>query len=122
MVTLAAVAGAEPPAGTDGLSLLPTLLGQGEQRRHPYLYWEACGPKQDVVQQAVRLGDWKAVRDRAGAAWGLFDLKADPGEGTDVAAAHPDVLARVAAVCREARSPERAFGPAPKEGAADYVR
>ena len=63
--TVAELAGAADhlPKDLDGLSLVPTLLGKpGEQKRHEYLYWEAAGPRQAVVQQAVRWGDWKAIR------------------------------------------------------------
>lgn len=93
--TLVELAGATPPAGLDGLSLLPTLVGRGEQARHAHLYWEfrAYGG-----QQAVRLGDWKGVRrDMASGsrAIELYDLSSDPGEARDLAAAHPDVVARI---------------------------
>jgi arylsulfatase A-like enzyme len=125
MPTLADLAGVADklPPGLDGLSFAPTLLGRpAEQKQHPYLYWEATGTKQRVSQQAVRVGKWKAVRPRAGAKWELYDLDADPGEAKDVAAAHPDVLDRVAVICREAHAPEPKFGPGPKESAADYVK
>ena len=60
-------------------------------------------------QEAVREGDWKLVRrDLAKAAkegspapaWQLFDLARDPKETTDLAAAHPDVVARLAATAQ----------------------
>jgi arylsulfatase A-like enzyme len=125
MPTVAALAGAEAhlPAGLDGLSLAATLLGKpAGQKRHDYLYWEAAGPKQDTLRQAVRLGKWKALGGRPGTAWELYDLEADPGERKDVAAGHPDVLKRLDAICREAHTPERRYEPAPKESAADYVK
>jgi arylsulfatase A len=124
MPTVAELAGAEAhlPEGLDGLSLAPTLLGRpDEQRRHDYLYWEAAGARQDTLQRAVRWGDWKAV-GKAGEAWALYDLAADPGERRDVAARHPEVLERIEAICREAHAPERRYGPAPEESAADYVK
>ena len=107
----------------DGLSLAPTLLGKpGDQKGHAYLYWEAAGAKQDVVGRAVRWGEWKAVRQKDKEAWELYDLKADVGEEKNVAAAQADVLKRIDALCREAHTPERQYGPAPKESAADYVK
>ncbi len=123
--TLADLAGARDhlPADLDGLSFAPTLLGRdAEQGRHPYLYWEAAGVQQDTVQQAVRWGSWKAVRHGPGAAWELYDLKADAAEQRDVAAGHPDVLKRNDAICRQAHTPERRFGTGPKESSADYVK
>lgn len=125
MPTLAELTGAGKhlPRSLDGLSFAPTLLGkQQEQKQHAYLYWEADGAKQEVVQQAVRWGDWKAVRPRSGAAWELYALKSDIGEKTNVAAGQADVLKQIDAFCREAHTPERKFGPGPKESAADYVK
>src|SRR5262249_37099362 len=74
MPTLAELAGAGDhlPKSLDGLSFAPTLLSKPkEQKGHAYLYWEAAGVKQDVVQRAVRWGDWKAVRMKDAAAWEL---------------------------------------------------
>jgi arylsulfatase len=114
MATLADLTGAPPPPGTDGVSFAPTLLGRPEaQRRHEHLYWEfpAYGG-----QQAVRLGDFKAVRqrmlDRANPdplRIELYDLARDPGEKNDVSAAHPDVVARAARIMKEARVPSALF-------------
>ncbi|MBI1358129.1 MAG: sulfatase-like hydrolase/transferase [Acidobacteria bacterium] len=84
--TAAEIAGAEPPPGLDGQSILPTLLGQG-QEPPALLYWEA-GPA-----RAVRLGDWKAIRPGPDAPIELYDLAHDPGETTDVAAQHADLVA-----------------------------
>ncbi len=123
MPTLAELAGAAPalPA-TDGISLVPTLLGQPGQKRHAFLYWEAAGPNQSVSQQAIRWDHWKAVRGRAAGDWELYDLRADRKESTNVATRHPDVVAQVKAWAASARTPERKYDAAPKEGAALYVR
>ena len=98
--TFAALTGADHPDGIDGVSMVPTLLGTGPQPEHDALYWEYHGLMRG--QQAVRLGRWKAVRmgghDDADAPIELYDLEADRGETTDVAAAHPDVVARARAV------------------------
>ena len=111
------------PKGLDGLSFAPTLLGKpADQKRHEYLYWEAAGTKQDTMRQAVRWGKWKGLRGKPGSAWELYDLEADVAEEKNVAAAHPDVLKRLDAICREAHTPERKYEPGPKESAADYVK
>lgn len=123
MPTLAEIAGATahlPP--TDGISLVPTLLGRGVQPRHEFLYWEAAAPNQTTSQQAVRWGDWKAIKGGPKAAWELFNLATDERESTNVATRHPDVMARIAAIIEREHTPERKYGPAPREGAADYVR
>jgi len=111
MATAAAVAGAPLPAPADGLwslSLVPTLEGRPERQvSHPYLYWERYEP---ALGQAVRFGRWKAVRDGIGdGPIALYDLERDPGERADVAAAHPDVLARATDYMNQAHVPAPAW-------------
>lgn len=123
MPTLAELAGATTSLPvTDGLSLVPTLLGRPGQKTHTFLYWEAAGPNQTTNQQAVRWGSWKAVRGRATGDWELYDLKTDVKEKTNVAARHPEVVAQIKTLIATARTPERVYEAAPKEGAALYVR
>ena len=93
--TATALAGIAPPDGIDGISYLPTLLGQ-EQPRHEYLYW--AFEQGSRTKQAVRYGTWKAVRLDLEAPVELYDLSVDLGEENDVAAAHPDLVARLTAI------------------------
>ena len=60
-----------------------------EQKTHEYLYWEAAGQKQDITQQAVRWGNWKAVRNRGADAFELYDLAKDIGEEHECRRAEP---------------------------------
>lgn len=84
--TFAELAGAKTPAGLDGVSILPTLLGQPDgQKAREYLYWEYNG------FQAVRFGQHKALRKFPGPP-AIYDLKADLGETTDIAAQRPDLV------------------------------
>lgn len=101
--TFAEIAGAEPAKNTDGISLLPTLLGRA-QREHKYLYWEfhERGPR-----QAVRMGKWKAVRMAPERPIELYDLDADIGEKNDIADRHPDVVARVRDILRTAHTNDK---------------
>jgi arylsulfatase len=99
------------PDEVDGLSLAPTLLGRPEeQEEHEYLYWEfpAYGG-----QQAVRLGDWKGVRNDLlrGEDLGieLYDLASDPAELHDVSDEHPEVVSRISRIMSEAREPSTLF-------------
>jgi len=89
------------PAGIDGLSVVPTLTGQGSQKPHDFLYWEF---HEQGSKQAVRTGDWKGVRLRPSGPIELYDLKSDPGESKNVASEHPDVVARVDAYLKTART------------------
>ena len=102
MSTWSELAGARPPEVTDGLSLVPTLLGRPGQRTHEYLYWEFY--EQGVSQAVLLDGRWKALRLRqTSAPIELYDLKADLAEKPDVAAQHPDLVARAAALFQSAR-------------------
>lgn len=107
--TLTQAAGARTPQGLDGVSFLPTLRGQPRQRRHEHLYWEfsAYGG-----QQAVRYGDWKGVRAKmfeGNRRVELYNLATDPGEQRDVAAQHPQVVARIERFMRESHTPDARF-------------
>lgn len=99
--TFAELAGAGLPAPTDGLSFVPALLGR-TQPKHPYLYFEFISKGQPRV--AVRAGNWKLDRYGEKGPFELYDLASDIGESRDVAAFHPDVLARLEAIARSART------------------
>jgi arylsulfatase A-like enzyme len=109
--TAAELAGVKPPKETDGISFLPTLLGQ-PQRRHDFLYWEF----EERGTQAIRQGDWKAVRFIVPDKLELYDLKRDPGEQRDVAAQHPARVAEMRRLMRDAHTPAPAFPLLPEEG------
>jgi arylsulfatase A-like enzyme len=102
-----------PP--TDGLSLLPTLTGEGTQAEHDYLYWEF---DEKGGKLAALKGDWKAVRndfwEKPDAPLELYDLSTDPSETTDVAAEHPDIVAEMERILEEAHEPSALF-PFPTE-------
>ena len=68
---------------------------------HDFLYWEF---HERGFQQAVRMGQWKAVRLKAGAPLELYDLAADPAEQRDVAASRPEIVARIENYLRTART------------------
>lgn len=95
MPTFAELAGARAARDADGISLVPTLLNRGRQKHHEYLLWEFPGYG---GQQAVRMGQWKAVRrdikQNPNAPIQLFNLSVDEAETTDVAAQHPEIVER----------------------------
>lgn len=88
--TFAELAKTNVPTTIDGLSIVPTLTGKGTQARHGYLYWEF---HENGGRQAVRQGNWKAVRlqaiDQPDGAVELYDLSTDPAEAHNIAAQHP---------------------------------
>jgi uncharacterized sulfatase len=102
MATWAEVAGAQAPGALDSLSLMPTLLGRGQQATHAHLYWEFY--EQGVSQALVLDGRWKALRLKTlTAPIQLFDLANDIAEKTNVAAQHPVLVARAADLMKTAR-------------------
>jgi len=102
--TVAEVAGAAlPPKPIDGRSMLPVLLG-GAPIPREYLYWESREEYTLGPTQAVRMGDWKGIRLGLDQPTRLYDLTTDIGETTDVAAAHPDIVAAMETLMSSVRT------------------
>ncbi|MDG2487079.1 MAG: sulfatase-like hydrolase/transferase [Roseibacillus sp.] len=105
LATLSALAGAKAPSDTDGISILPTLLGTGEnsakQKLHPHFYWEFGN------MQAVRIQNWKGIHIRNKKEWELYDLDSDISETTNLAADHPGIIAKMTTVIEESHEPAR---------------
>ena len=97
--TMAELTGQKPPAGIDGVSVLPAWLGQ-KPVVHPPLYWEF---HEGGFFQAARMGDWKAVKLGTKKPIELYDLKTDLSEKNDVAAQHPDVVKKMGDFLKTAR-------------------
>jgi arylsulfatase A-like enzyme len=114
--TLTELAGARTPGGTDGLSLAGLVGGAGNPHTHRHLYWYRNDPYATRMSQAadhgrglqvceaVRRGDWKAVRFAPGrdrtvpdSRWDveLYNLRDDPGEQNDVASRNPEIAAQL---------------------------
>lgn len=100
--TAAELAGARLPASfkPDGLSLVPYLLGDSAPQRE-HFYWE-LHEQQSI--QAVRFGDWKAVKNGPSAPIELYDLKADAGERKNLAKERPELVARAESLLKTART------------------
>ncbi len=100
--TAAELAGAKVPDNckTDGLSLVSFLKG-GPAPQRDHFYWELHEGK---PIQAVRFGNWKAVKNGPQAALELYDLAADPGEKTDLAAQQPALVEKAAALLLTSRT------------------
>jgi arylsulfatase A-like enzyme len=103
--TAAELAGGRVPAGLDGVSMVPALLGK-ECREQETLYWEF---HEGGFHQALRMGDWKGVRHGTKRPLELYDLKSDLGERTNVADGHPDVVAKIEAHLQKARTDSAEF-------------
>ena len=102
--TLAEVVGETKTGKTDGLSLVPALKGSEVGAGHPYLYWEFY--EGDVTQAVLLEGRWKGIRCPApDAAIVLYDQLADPAELQNCAEQNPGIVARIAAIMKEAHIP-----------------
>jgi len=93
MATYAELVGAKTN-NTDGISILPTLLGNKKaQKQREYIYFEY---PEKGGQLAIHMGDWKGVRldlrHHPENKWQLFDLKSDRAEQNDLATQHPDII------------------------------
>lgn len=103
------------PAGLDGISFAPVLRGESQPER-PFLYREFTGYG---GYQFVRQDGWKAIRQNlapldphapaAPVPPELYNLKDDPNETTNLAARHPDILARLEQIMREQHVPSPEF-------------
>jgi arylsulfatase A-like enzyme len=98
--TLANLVGAPAPRNVDGISFLPALL-EGKMVEHPPLYFEF---HEGGFFQAARMGNWKAVKNGKDGPIELYDLSKDLAEEQNVAAAHPDVVAKFAEFLKTART------------------
>ncbi len=104
MATVADLTGTPLKAPTDGLSFVPTLLGEGAQKQHDYLFWDF---NEQGGKQALLKWPWKLIHLNTGNLGRgqkapakpkplevqLFNLDQDFGEHTNVAAQHPEVVA-----------------------------
>lgn len=103
--TLCELAETDTPAGLDGISYLPELLGQ-PQEAHDDLYWEFF---ERGGRRAARMGMWKAVQydvNKRGpdAPVEIYDLEKDPGETNNLAKNHPDLVTRAKEIFEEAHT------------------
>ena len=107
MPTFADLAGAESPE-TDGISFLPTLLGNTEtQKKHDYLYWEFYeqGGKQALLKDGykyLKLG----VRDpEIELQQHLYLLSEDPEEKNNIAEDRPEIVNQMEEILKTCRKP-----------------
>lgn len=119
--TFVDLAGAKSPDRTDGISIVPTLLGRDSQRPHDFLYWEY--PHANGFEQALRQGDWKLVIPPGkGKAAELFNLKSDPSEATNVAEQNREIVNKMKERLREQHTAPRKYPPARQVTIKDYVK
>lgn len=93
------------PAGIDGLSMLPLLLGKQPASKHPYLYWQLG---EGIFKQAILKEDWKLIRLKAPGkpeVLELYNLKTDEAEKNNLATQNPAKLAELQRDLKSAVTP-----------------
>ncbi|HEY0730799.1 MAG TPA: sulfatase-like hydrolase/transferase, partial [Chitinophagaceae bacterium] len=111
MPTLAELLNQKTPEDIDGISYLPTLMGdKRKQKEHDHLYWEF---HEMGGRMALRQGDWKLVQYNVGKTpagkFELYNLKDDPSEEHDVAAGNPRKLEALKKIILSQHVPNRDF-------------
>ena len=111
--TLLQAVGLEMPEDqhTDGVDLLPYIIGENKSAPHEWLCWQnrtrrvrepaisvSPNTKEKEHSCAIRKGNWKLVREAElidsnnPPAWQLFNLSTDIGERNNLANAHPEIV------------------------------
>jgi arylsulfatase A-like enzyme len=85
-----------PERKLDGVDLIPFLSNKTQAPPHERLFWRFRSSARDPARQewAVREGDWKLIKSRNSPV-ALYNLSNDPGERTNLIAAHPELAARL---------------------------
>jgi len=111
MPTAADLAGVKVTAECDGISFLPTLLGNAaQQKQHPYLCWYFS---EQGGKSAVLKWPWKLIHRNTGNVKKktaeakpliveLFNLDSDPAESKNVAPENPEIVKELEAIMKQA--------------------
>lgn len=111
MPTFAELAGVKLTENVDGISFLPTLIGDtSKQARHDHLYWEF---HEQGGRRALRQGDWKLLQydldKNPQGPFQLYNLADDPGEQHDLAAKFPERVNHMKSIMQNEHTPSRDF-------------
>jgi arylsulfatase A-like enzyme len=106
--TAVELAGVRPPENIDGISVAEAFYSAEPSKklahklRSRFLYWEAHSKKN--FYQAVRHGDWKAVRPGQGKTLELYNLSKDVGETNNIADQYPEVVKKIEQYLKKCRT------------------
>lgn len=93
MPTFSELAGADDNQNGPGMSLVSLLKGKEIYEKHERtIYWEHEG------NVAVRVGDWKLVKDKEDPSWALYNLADDPTESEDLSDNYPVRVRKLQAI------------------------
>jgi len=74
----------KPEDKLDGVNLLPYVKGEKSGKPHDVLYWRY------VRKKAIRLGDWKLIKESENQNWELYNISEDIGETKNLAEKMPE--------------------------------
>lgn len=99
--TAAELAGVDAPIGVDGISMVPSLLGQPQLQRD-WMVWEFHESSSNITgstpaRWAIRKGNWKLIKFKDGH-YELYDLAGDIDESNNVVGSHPTLKAEMEAI------------------------
>lgn len=101
--TFADILDANLKTETDGVSILPTLLGKGQQEERDYFYFEfqELGGRQAVIKD-----NWKLLHlnIRGGGRYELYNIASDPSENHNIIDQYPDKAIQLKTIMKEART------------------
>lgn len=108
MPTLAELTTAKINSPIDGVSFLPTLLNNGFQKQHDYLYWEF---HELNGRQAIRQDNWKLIKYnvKKNENYQLYNLENDISETNDLASKMPEKVAELSKILESSRTDSEVF-------------
>jgi arylsulfatase A-like enzyme len=93
---------------TDGISIFPSLIGQGTQQEHDYLYWEF---HEEGGRQCLRQGPWVLLRQKISTSptIELYNVEEDLNESIELSAKYPEKLQELLTLMEGARTQSSLF-------------
>lgn len=113
--TVADLLGVTPPDHMDGISILPTLMGEsGKQKKHDFLYWEY------KEEQAVRMANWYAYKNKQGELE-IYDLVKNPEQDKDLSTEYPNIAKKIGDIMKREHKPSDVW-PSPGETQEEFMQ
>jgi len=110
MPTFAVLIHSKKKIESDGISILPTLFSEKNQKQHPYLYWEF---HEQGGKVAVRMGKWKGVKLNYGKTpngpMELYDLSTDIHEDKNVVTKFPEIAGKIESIIKDSHTKSELF-------------
>jgi arylsulfatase A len=107
MATLADLVGEESPAGKDGVSYLPTLLGHPQAKTHDFIFVNNSFTQMGSSAVITREGYKLVEADRKNNLFQLYNIASDNQERHDLAAQHPEIIDRLKRILKQEKGSPR---------------